>query len=262
MRESGKQVWENFWSRKSDIREVYSNTDRIRRNLSKHLQLDKARILEVGAGTGRDSFFMADDGAELFLLDYSKNSLKIIAKESPVDRTVCPVGADAFQLPFLDDTFDAVFHQGLLEHFRREKASALLKENIRVLKPGGFLVVDVPQRWHVYTIVKHILIALNAWFAGWEREFSIRELRSFLQDLDMIYRDAYGEWMYPSFFYRSIREIGGKIGLNLPLYPNLFNPVSQFRKRFRSKLEGSSFQLYTALSIGVIAVKPGEYRKA
>ncbi len=33
-----------------------------------------------------------------------------------------PFGGDTFQLPFKDGSFDIIFHQGLLEHFRHEKA--------------------------------------------------------------------------------------------------------------------------------------------
>ena len=101
----------------------------------------------------------------------SLNIIKNIATEEKVE--VNPVGGNAFSLPFPDASFDLVFHQGLLEHFRQKEANNLLKENIRVLKSGGLLLVDVPQRYHIYTVMKHILIALDKWFAGWEREFSI-----------------------------------------------------------------------------------------
>jgi len=255
MKESTKKNWDDFWDQKSDTKEVYANTDRIRRNLSKHLELDGARILEVGAGTGRDSFYMAQDGAELVLLDYSMNSLKIIRNNLPSVEHISAVGGDAFALPFPDGTFDAVFHQGLLEHFRKDAAENLLRENIRVLKPGGLLIVDVPQRWHIYTVIKHILIALNAWFAGWEREFSVTELRKLLKDLGLQPVDAYGEWMYPSLVYRTFREAFYKIGVKLPLYPRLLPPVSRLREKIRNGMDGTAVKLNTALSIGLIARK-------
>lgn len=255
MKESTKQNWESFWDQKADTKEVYANTDRIRRNLSRNMDLNGKRILEVGAGTGRDSFYMARDGAALVLLDYSKNSLKIIRQGLPDAERISAVGGDAFALPFPDGSFDAVFHQGLLEHFRETDARRLLKENIRVLKTGGLLVVDVPQRWHVYTIIKHALIALNTWFAGWEREFSVRELRNLLSELGMRPVDAYGEWMYPSLVYRTFREGLFKLGVRLPLYPRLVPPISRLREKIRINLDGSAFKLNTSLSIGVIAKK-------
>ncbi len=255
MKESTKQNWETFWDEKADTKEVYANTDRIRRNLSRNMDLNGKRILEVGAGTGRDSFYMSRDGATLVLLDYSKNSLKIIRQGLPDVERISAVGGDAFALPFPDGSFDAVFHQGLLEHFRENDALRLLKENVRVLKTGGLLIVDVPQRWHIYTVIKHILITLNAWFAGWEREFSVRELRNLLKDLGLQPVDAYGEWMYPSLFYRTMREALFKLGVKLPLYPRLIPPISRVREKIRDGMDGSAFKLNTALSIGVIAKK-------
>jgi SAM-dependent methyltransferase len=255
MKKSTKDNWETFWRNKSDLQEVYSNSDRIRRNLLRLRPLRGCRVLEVGAGTGRDSRYMLEDGASLVLLDYSMNSLQLIKKALPAADNTLAVGADAFRMPFQDGTFDVVFHQGLLEHFRKDQALQLLRENIRVLKTGGHLVVDVPQRWHVYTVVKHLLILLNAWFAGWEREFSVRELKALLSGLGLKHAHAYGEWMYPSFFYRSIREISLKAGIRLPLYPRISAFSARLRKQTRSRLEGSRLQLYTALSIGVIARK-------
>jgi ubiquinone/menaquinone biosynthesis C-methylase UbiE len=255
MKESTKQHWDDLWDEKSNLDEVYANPDRIRRNLMKHLDLHSARILEVGAGTGRDSFYMAQDGAELVLLDYSMSSLKIIRNNLPSVEHISAVGGDAFALPFPDESFDAVFHQGLLEHFRKDAAEQLLRENIRVLKHGGFLVVDVPQRWHIYTVVKHVLIAFNAWFAGWEREFSVNELRNVLKTIGLQPVDAYGDWLYPSFFYRSIRHALSKIGIKLPLYPKLIPPISRIREHVRNGMDGSAIKLNTALSIGVIARK-------
>jgi len=115
--------------------------------------------------------------------------------------------------------------------------------------------VDVPQRWHIYTIIKHILIALNSWFAGWEREFSEREIRRILAGLGLKHRHSYGEWMYPSLFYRMFREGFRKIGLKLPLYPRIFPPLSRLRSKVRDAMDGTSVKINTALSIGIIAEK-------
>ncbi|MGH2566970.1 MAG: class I SAM-dependent methyltransferase, partial [Bacteroidota bacterium] len=176
---SRRSHWESFWHEKQDVSAVYSNADRIVRNLSAITGLHDKTILEIGAGTGRDSFPLVDAGANVVQLDYAEHSLRILKTMADEHRIpVAIVGGDAFLLPFRDGTFDIVFHQGLLEHFRKPQAEALLRENIRVLKTGGLLLVDVPQRYHIYTVAKHVLIALDRWFAGWERSFSVGELRS------------------------------------------------------------------------------------
>jgi ubiquinone/menaquinone biosynthesis C-methylase UbiE len=255
-KESRRENWETFWKEKEDVAQVYSNEDRILRNLLRQGNLRGKKILEIGAGTGRDSFPLIKYGADVVQLDYAENSLRILKRLA--DDLHLPariVGGDTFQLPFPDETFDVVFHQGLLEHFRRPQAEALLKENIRVLKRGGILLVDVPQRWHVYTLAKHLLMALNKWFAGWERSFSVGELRSRMRALGLTPVYAYGEWMYPSFFYRSLREAMKTAGLTLPLNPQPFKSVSRLRKGVRMTLLETPLPLYTGISIGVMGKK-------
>ena len=48
-------------------------------------------------------------------------------------------------LPFPNQTFDFVYHSHVLEHFTLEMATFLLNECFRVLKPGGFIRVVVPD---------------------------------------------------------------------------------------------------------------------
>ncbi|MEX1139639.1 MAG: class I SAM-dependent methyltransferase [Bacteroidota bacterium] len=255
-KESRRSHWEDFWQEKQEIEEVYSNEDRIIRNLQRVIGLQGKRILEIGAGTGRDSFPLAEAGADVIQLDYAENSLLILknlARQRGLQTSI--VAGDTFQLPFRDNTFDVVFHQGLLEHFRKPQAEKLLRENIRVLKPGGHLLVDVPQRYHVYTLAKHMLMAMNQWFAGWERSFSIRELAGELRGLGLTPVLSYGEWMYPSFFYRAMREAAKKAGLRLPLSPTVLPFLTRLRAQLRSGLRKTPVSLYTGISIGVISRK-------
>lgn len=214
------------------------------------------KVLEIGAGTGRDSFPLTLYGAEVYQVDYSYNSLHILKKLAESERIETNiVGGDTFVLPFHDDSFDFVFHQGLLEHFRKDEAHRLLKENIRVLKRGGMLLVDVPQRYHVYTVAKHFLIAIDRWFAGWERSFSILELQNVLKSEGLQIIHSYGEWMYPSFLYRVFREVCKKTGVLIPLYPQPIKALTKLRKNFRQFLNSTPLPLISGISIGVIGRK-------
>jgi len=255
-KESRRDHWETFWRDKEDVTQVYSNENRILRNLQNMGDLRGKKILEIGAGTGRDSFPLITHGADVVQLDYAENSLRILkrlAEDMQLPATI--VGGDTFQLPFPDATFDVVFHQGLLEHFRQPQADALLKENIRVLKQGGLLLVDVPQRYHLYTVIKHILMALNKWFAGWERSFSVPELKRRMQALGLTPVYSYGEWMYPSIFYRSFREALKTIGLTLPLNPRPIKSIAHLRTGVRMALLRTPLPLYTGFNIGVVGRK-------
>ncbi len=89
------------------------------------------------------------------------------------------VKADAFALPFEEGTFDLVFHQGFLEHFH--DPHIILEEQRRVLKTGGHILVDVPQKYSLYTLRKQIAIRRGTWFAGWETQYSLRQLEKIME---------------------------------------------------------------------------------
>lgn len=255
-RASTRGHWESFWKDRHAVEEVYSNGDRILRNLQKVTSLEGLRVLEVGAGTGRDSFPLAEGGALVVQLDYSVESLAILkGLAAQLEIPVEIVGGDTFSLPFRDSSFDVVFHQGLLEHFREPAAQKLLEENIRVLRPGGLLLVDVPQRYHIYTVAKRILIAAGRWFAGWERSFTLGGLTRVLEGLGMQPVHRYGEWMVPSFFYRSLREAMKVVGVRLPLHASFGPWARRLRLHARRWLLATPLPLHTGISIGIIARK-------
>ncbi len=258
-RTSDKQHWETFWKKKP-VKEFYDNSGRILEAVRRIWDSDLTgkRVLEVGAGTARDSFDLAALGAEVYTLDYAPASLEIISELNKHSKSkTIPVGGDAFHLPFEDNSFDLVFHQGLIEHFREEEG--ILAENARVLRPGGYVIVDVPQRWHIYTIIKHSLIALNKWFAGWEKEFSLRQLEKKLHKYGLEPVDFYAEWMYPCLAYRIMREVLWKVGIHLPLVPFRIPGLYRLRRALRNKMKYWRIMAYTGISVGVVGRKDSDY---
>jgi SAM-dependent methyltransferase len=101
------------------------------------------KILDLGAGHGRDSIFFASNGfEEVAALDYSAVGVEIlnkIAKEKrlPIKSTVFDVKKGP--LPFPNSHFDAVYSHMLLNmRFSQEELHFILSEIRRVLKPNGF----------------------------------------------------------------------------------------------------------------------------
>lgn len=128
-------------------------------------------------------------------------------------------------------------------------------QNIRVLKQSGILLIDVPQKYHIYTVIKHILMIFGAWFAGWERGFTVRELEEDMKEQGLIIIHSYGRWMYPGIFYKMTREVSGRFGVRLPLYPLTIRPVNKLRRHIREVLLRHRFFLNTCHSIGVLGRK-------
>jgi len=187
-------------------------------------------------------------------LDYAESSLRMLRSLSRHNNLkVLLVRGDAFHLPIKSNALDLVFHQGLLEHFKNP--ADILAENFRVLKSGGMALADVPHRYHPYTVVKHVLIWMNKWFAGWETEFSRRQLMGLFRQVGFEIHAVYGDWMRPSFAYRMVREIAKKMNVKLPLYPGSLPIVSRLRAYLRKWFRTTSLSFCTYMDIGVIGVK-------
>jgi SAM-dependent methyltransferase len=255
-RTSTRGHWESYWRAHERIEDTYSTGGRLAREVRREGAVRGRRVMEVGAGSGRDAIELARDGALTVVLDYSPASLAIVRRLAEAERLpVHLVRADALALPFRDDTFDVVFHQGLLEHFRDPQP--LLRENVRVTRRGGRVIVDVPQTFHAYTAFKQVLIAMNRWFAGWETQFTPAALERRMQDAGLAVRRTYGEWMVPGLGYRIVRETMKRgFGVALPLHPRGPSWWEDGWQALRAGLARRRAFLYTCHVIGTVGEKP------
>ncbi|MCD6380476.1 hypothetical protein J7M07_08560, partial [bacterium] len=67
---SEKKHWNNFWEKSPDVEQIYDNEERVSRHFSEIVSPDGLKILEVGAGSGRDSILFSRSGAYVISLDY------------------------------------------------------------------------------------------------------------------------------------------------------------------------------------------------
>lgn len=93
-------------------------------------------ILDLAAGTGTSSRPIADRGATVVPTDLSLGMLHV-GKERQPDLPF--IAGDALQLPFADDSFDAVTISFGIRNV--EDTDAALRELLRITKPGGRLVI-------------------------------------------------------------------------------------------------------------------------
>ena len=95
-------------------------------------------------------------------------------------------------LPFRDDSFDAIYSMGTIEHFAEtERAVA---EMARVLKPGGRAIVGVPNRRDPFLrpLLVTSLQSVGLYGYGYEKSYSRRALRQMLEGagLDVVAETA------------------------------------------------------------------------
>jgi dolichol-phosphate mannosyltransferase len=101
--------------------------------------------LTLDAGCGSSMIVQSLNNA--VALDYN------FAKTRYLNRLKIPaVRASAFALPFKDESFDCVVSSQVIEHIAREQG--LFDEMLRVLRPGGMLIIGTPDyaTWQWRTI--------------------------------------------------------------------------------------------------------------
>ncbi len=117
---------------------------------------DRDRILDLGCGNGRLLELFKDMNIKYVGLDISEELLNI-ARSRYTGPNVSFVLSDALDIPFDEDSFNAVYAIALLHHI--PSASFRLKtlnEVRRVLKRDGIFVATVWNLWQK-RYIKHIL---------------------------------------------------------------------------------------------------------
>lgn len=109
----------------------------------------KSRILDIGAHEGYFCGALIKLGYSGAALDFESHIDKSVWTKLGVEWRQCHIEADP--IPFPDEHFSGVYMGQLLEHFTYSPRKPF-EEIRRVLKPGGLLVVDVPNvgEWHNY----------------------------------------------------------------------------------------------------------------
>jgi ubiquinone/menaquinone biosynthesis C-methylase UbiE len=101
-------------------------------------------VLDVGAGLGADSILFAENGFNVSAIDineFSMDRLANIAKEQHL--SIDAIVADAKQLPYKDNTFDAVFANQVVGLSGCENAKKIMNELCRVLKSEGSFYFNI-----------------------------------------------------------------------------------------------------------------------
>ena len=107
------------------------------------------KVLDIGCGSGRHTCSAAmlenvfSVGADLSPEDVAMADERLRENEPYIKGRYGTLSADITNLPFADGAFDLVICSEVLEHIPEHHSA--LTELVRVLKPGGNLVVSVPS---------------------------------------------------------------------------------------------------------------------
>lgn len=154
------KFWEDYWANcklPSTVDMNFSFERCLAQALKDHLPTLQGEVLEVGCAPGKWLAFMAEEfGLKPSGIEYSEAGMRattqnfqMLGLESGRIYT-----GDFFQIK-PDRQFDVVMSFGFIEHF--EDADSVVELHLRWLKPGGILILGVPNFRGVYRYLQSAL---------------------------------------------------------------------------------------------------------
>ncbi len=102
----------------------------------------KAKVLDIGSGSGRDAQYFHDYGLEVTSIDISENMLKEAKKRV---ENIKFIKMDMCNLEFENNSFDGIWIMASLSDIERKESLSVLQEISKILKEKGVLYIAVKE---------------------------------------------------------------------------------------------------------------------
>ena len=141
------QHWEKNFSSKPEMFGLEPSLP-AKKSLELFKESKISKIVELGAGLGRDTIFFAKNSIHVTAVDYSSSGLKVINDKAQKQSLSNLISTKLFdvrkKLPFEDNSIEACFsHMLYCMALTTEELKYLNNEICRVLKPNGINIYTV-----------------------------------------------------------------------------------------------------------------------
>ena len=183
-----EKAWQLASSLEQITTEMVAYAASVRRSIERVLPIDPAaRVLEVGSGAHGLIFFLGLANA-LGIDPLADIYLALFPEWQRRAKTICAYGES---LPFEDASFDIVLSDNVIDH--AERPAAILREIVRVLRPGGTLYFTVHVHHPVYAVASRLYAVWTALgvpyeiapFADHTVHFTLAEMRALIRSLPL-----------------------------------------------------------------------------
>ena len=135
------QHWESNFSSKPEMFGLDSSIP-AKKSLKLFQNQNISKIIELGAGLGRDTIYFAKNSIHVVALDYSQSGLKVINQKAKTNSLSNSITTNFFdvrkKLPFEDNSVEACYsHMLYCMALTTSELENLNNEIYRVLKPNG-----------------------------------------------------------------------------------------------------------------------------
>lgn len=217
-----------------DTRLLKDNTHKLEylttlKYVEKYLKPD-AKILEIGAGTGRYSIHFAEQGYDVTAIEYVKHNLDILKSKIKNNMKIKVELGDAVNLDNLEDnTYDVTLVLGPLYHLYNDKdINEAIKEAIRVTKKDG--------------IIMFAYITSDGVFMDWAIDGHL--LDGYPNDFDDNFKlIRYEEGVFAPFYIQEFKDIMSKYNVEL-LHNVATDGIAYMIKDKINNLTDEEFEVY------------------
>ncbi len=143
------------------IRTMVGNYPKL--SLNKSIYEKKSKVLDMGFGDGRNFLLLKNLGLEIHGVEITQEIINSVQKKASKENIQCTLKVgNNLNIPYPDEYFDIILASSSMYYLENEQSfDANVQEYMRVLKKGGLLIANFPEKSKSYICQDSIQVTPN-----------------------------------------------------------------------------------------------------